>query len=142
LVKSDNYMQLYCVVFYSYYITVSVIFGHEWLRVVRECLRTRVEIRILERLLPLGLDVVGVGLEAVHSHWHLLELIAHELVYKIRIEVAHLWLMLLLLFLTVLIHHLGPSDSFFFFQFKILAPVGGFSLLVLVETLELLVHLL
>jgi hypothetical protein len=38
------------------------------------------KIRILERLLPLGLDVVRVGLEAVHGQWHLLKLITHELV--------------------------------------------------------------
>jgi hypothetical protein len=73
-----------------------------------------VEIRILERLLPLRLDIVRVGLEAVHSHWHLLELITHELVDKIGIEIAHLWLMFLLFFFAVLIDHLGPCDGFFF----------------------------
>jgi hypothetical protein len=100
-----------------------------------------VHILILEWLLPLGLDVVGVWLEAVHPHWHLLKLITHELIYKIWIEVAHLWLLFFFLFFAVLINHLGPCDSFFFLQFKILAPVGGFPLLVLVETLELLVYL-
>jgi hypothetical protein len=72
------------------------------------------EVRILRRLLPLGLDVIRVGLEAVHGHWHLLELITHKLVDKVWIEVARLWLLFFFLFLAVLINHLGPSDSFFF----------------------------
>lgn len=99
---------------------------------------------VLERLLllPLGLDVVVLRLEAVHPHTLelRLKLIAHELVNH-GIEAINWRCLLNLLLFAILVDHLGPGYCLLLLHFEILTPVAWLSLLVPVKGLELLIDL-
>ena len=99
---------------------------------------------ILERLLllPLGLDVVVLRLEAVHHTLKLrLKLIAHELVNHGIKAISWRCFLNLLFFLPILFDHLGPGYGLLLLHFEILTPVVWLSLLIPVKGLELLIDL-